>query len=191
MWSHRSSRQPRLAAALVSGVLLVGTSSGCSIGTADALAPDELAEQLDPQLQDLKGEQAEVTDLTCDGELSAEVDAEQRCHFTDALEDRYGLTVVVTAVDGDDLTYDLTVDPGQTVEPDELEPELTTQLATLSGGIPPDDVACPEDLPGVVGATTTCILTAGSDRLETDVEVTSADGPDVTFDVEVAEEPLP
>ncbi len=179
----------RLVASVVGGLLLAGCS--VSIGGADSLAPDELVQQLDPQLQELKGAGAEVDDLGCDGDLAAEVDAEQRCHFTDVNGDRYGLTVTVTDVDGSDVAFDLAVDPGQTLEPAELEPELVTQLTTLSGGVAPDDVSCPGDLAGVVGEEITCVLTAGSDRLETYVSVTSAEGPDVGFDIEVADEMLP
>ncbi|CAN5498645.1 hypothetical protein BH09ACT12_BH09ACT12_17950 [soil metagenome] len=179
----------RLVASLTGGLLLAGCS--VSLGGADALGPDELVQQLDPQLQDLKGEGAEVDDLNCDGDLAADVDAEQRCHFTDVNGDRYGLTVTVTDVDGGDVAFDLATDPGQTLEPAELEPELVTQLTTLSGGVAPDDVSCPGDLPGVVGETITCVLTAGPDRLETYVTVTSAEGPAVGFDIEVADEALP
>ncbi len=167
--------------------------SACSvqIGGDNTLSASSLARQLDPQLQEMKGEGAEIKDLSCDGELEAVVDDEQRCHFTDVLGDRYGLSVVVTEVSDGDLSFDLAVDAGQTVEPDELEPELVAQLTKVSGGTAPDDVTCPEDLPGIVGATVTCVLTAGSDRLETLVTVTSAKGPQVAFDLEVADEPLP
>lgn len=183
-------------ATLTGSVLLLGSLAvgGCSASVSsgpDEVSTSELTEAVDGKLQDAKAEDAEVTDVSCDGALEPEDGAEQRCHFTDALDDRYGVTVTVTSVDGDELTYDLDVDPGQTVETDELEPEVTEQLTQLSGGVAPDAVDCPDDLPGQVDATTTCVLTAGEDRLETTVTVTSAEGPEVAFDIEVADEPLP
>lgn len=168
--------------------------AGCSVSVGqdrEAVSATRLAAAVDSMLQDAKSEQAEVEDVTCEGELEPEEGAEQRCGFTDRFGDRYGVDVTVTGVDGDELTYDLDPDPGQTVEVEELEPELVSQLSELSGGVPPDAVECPEDLPGREGATVTCVLTAGTDRLETYVTVTSAEGPDVAFDVEVAEEMLP
>lgn len=176
------------------GLALVLASLGaCSVqvGGDDTLSAAEVATQLDPQLQEMKGAGAEIKDLSCDGELRASVDDEQRCHFTDVYGDRYGLSVVVTEVADGDVSFDLAVDPGQTLEPDELEPELVTQLTKVSGGTPPDDVTCPDDLPGIVEASVTCVLTAGPDRLETFVTVTAAQGPEVSFDLEVAEETLP
>ncbi len=181
----------RFRAVLAAGALLFLGVSACSVSTSTSVSTDQLTEQVDATLQEQKSDKAEVRDLTCDGGLDAEVDATQRCHFVDALDDRYGVTVTVTGVDGHDLSYDTDVDPGQTVEPAELEPELTTQLTDYSGGVKPDDVECPDELPGMVGATTTCILTAGTDRLETTVTVTSATGPDVKFDIAVADEALP
>lgn len=181
---------PTRSLVLLAALALCGCSASVSSG-ADAISATKLADAVDGKLQDIKADNAEVGDVSCDGALEPENDAEQRCHFTDVAGDRYGVTVTVTGIDGDDLSYDLDADPGQTVEPDELEPEVTTQLTDLSGGVAPDAVDCPDDLPGRVDATTTCILTAGEDRIETTVTVTSAKGPDVAFDIDVASEPLP
>ena len=62
-------------------------------------------------------------------------------------------------------------------------------LEQQSGGRP--DISCPEDLAPDVGATTTCTLTAGDDPTEYDVRVTvtSVDGEEVRFDVEVDDQP--
>ncbi len=185
-------RRTALGGALVLLPLL--SLVGCSVTVSngpDAVSASELADAVDGKLQDAKAEDAQVSDVTCDGALEPEDDAEQRCHFTDVAGDRYGVTVTVTAVDGDELTYDLDPDPGQTVEVDELEPEVTKGLTEISGGTAPDAVDCPDDLPGRVDASTTCVLTAGEDRLETTVTVTSAEGPEVDFDIQVADEPLP
>jgi hypothetical protein len=58
-------------------------------------------------------------------------------------------------------------------------------------GIRPE-VTCPEDLQGEVGAEARCTLTAGDDPTEYGVTltVTSVEGDDVKFDVEVDDAPL-
>jgi hypothetical protein len=187
-------RRTALGALALLPVLAVTALTGCSVSVSNdpqAVSASDLADAVDGKLQDAKGDTAKVSDVTCDGELAPEEDAEQRCHFTDALDDRYGVTVTVTGIDGDELSYDLDPDPGQTIEPDELVPVVTDKLTEIGGGTAPDAVDCPDDLPGRVDATTTCVLTAGEDRLETTVTVTSAEGPAVGFDIQVADEPLP
>ncbi|TFV87136.1 DUF4333 domain-containing protein [Blastococcus sp. CT_GayMR16] len=53
-------------------------------------------------------------------------------------------------------------------------------------------ISCPEDLEAKVGEEARCTLTGGDDPTEygVTVRVTSVDGNDATFDVEVDEEPL-
>jgi hypothetical protein len=173
-------------------VLLVAVSaSGCSVSKdKEAVSASKLAEQVGDKQQEQNPDK-KVSDVSCDGELKPEKGAEQRCHATDARGDRYGITVTVTGVSDDKVSFSTDPAPGQTVEPGELEPEVADKLTELSGGTAPDAVDCPDDLPGRVGAKTTCILTAGKDRLETTVTVTSAEGPKVGFDIQVADEPLP
>ncbi|MFB9313916.1 DUF4333 domain-containing protein [Nocardioides plantarum] len=173
-------------------VLLVAVAAGgCSSSTEnEAVSASKLADRVATE-QQKQNPDTKISDVSCDGEIKAEKGAEQRCHASDVRGDRYGLTVTVTSVDDGKLSFSTDPDPGQTVEPDELEPEVTAKLTELSGGTAPDAVDCPDDLPGRVGATTTCILTAGEDRLETTVTVTSAEGPKVGFDIKVADEPLP
>lgn len=63
---------------------------------------------------------------------------------------------------------------------DQISQQLTAEV-----GQAPDSVTCPGDLPAQVGATLTCQLTAGQDQLPVMVTVTSVDGSDVKFDIEV------
>jgi Domain of unknown function (DUF4333) len=70
------------------------------------------------------------------------------------------------------------------VSPSKLEGEISSQLEKQVGTAP-DDVECPDSLTGKVGETQRCTLTAGSDTLGVDVEVTSVDGDDVNFDIQV------
>lgn len=70
----------------------------------------------------------------------------------------------------------------------DLEKEISSQLEDQVGTAP-DDVQCPEEgLTGKVGETQRCTLTAGSDTLGVDVEVTEVDGSDVSFDIQVDDE---
>ena len=54
------------------------------------------------------------------------------------------------------------------------------------------DITCPDDLEAEVGAETRCTLTGGDDPTEygVTVTVTSVDGDNANFDVEVDDEPL-
>jgi hypothetical protein len=53
-------------------------------------------------------------------------------------------------------------------------------------------ISCPDDVEAKVGAETRCTLTGGDDPTEygVTVTVTSVDGKDATFDVQVDDEPL-
>jgi len=53
------------------------------------------------------------------------------------------------------------------------------------------DISCPDDVEAEVGAETRCTLTAGDDPTEygVTVTVTSVEGSNATFDVEVDEQP--
>ncbi|HJB64151.1 MAG TPA: DUF4333 domain-containing protein [Candidatus Microbacterium pullistercoris] len=56
-------------------------------------------------------------------------------------------------------------------------------------GQAPDDMTCPDDLPGEVGGEMRCELTAGSDTLGLTVTVTSVEDTTVNFDIEVDDMP--
>lgn len=66
----------------------------------------------------------------------------------------------------------------------DVQTQISEQLAAQVGQTP-DSVTCPGDLPAEVGATLTCQLTAGSEQLPVMVTVTSVEGTDVKFDIEV------
>ena len=73
------------------------------------------------------------------------------------------------------------------VSQSKLEDEISSQLEKQVGTAP-DKVECPGSLTGEVGETQRCTLTAGTDTLGVDVKVTSVDGEDVNFDIEVDDE---
>ena len=69
----------------------------------------------------------------------------------------------------------------------DLEQEISDRLEDQVGTAP-DDVDCPGGLEGKVGETQRCTLTAGNDELGVDVEVTSVEGEQVGFDIQVDEQ---
>lgn len=70
------------------------------------------------------------------------------------------------------------------IDRDELEEEVSTQLED-EVGVAPDDVECPEDLQTEVGASVVCVLTAGSDELDVAVEITAVEDDRARFDIQV------
>lgn len=72
------------------------------------------------------------------------------------------------------------------VQQDDLEQEISSQLEEEVGQAP-DDISCPGDLDGTEGEEMRCTLTAGADELGLTVTVTSVDGDDVKFDIQVDE----
>lgn len=74
-----------------------------------------------------------------------------------------------------------------TVEQSEVEEQISAELEEQVGQAP-DDISCPGDLEGEEGETMECTLTAGEDELGVQVEVTSVDGDDVRFDIQVDEQ---
>ena len=79
-------------------------------------------------------------------------------------------------------------DSTPTVKQTDVEKEVSTQLEKQVGQAP-DDISYPGDLKGKVGTTMRCTLTAGEDKLGVSVKVTSVDGDDVKFDIQVDQEP--
>lgn len=85
----------------------------------------------------------------------------------------FGLALAATACTTDPVV-------GET----ELEKSVQQTLADKVG-VSPDSVDCPGELTGKVGTTMRCTLTAGGDTLGLTVTVTSVDGDNIKYDVEV------
>lgn len=75
---------------------------------------------------------------------------------------------------------------GTTLSRADVEDQVSSQL-TAQVGQKPDKVTCPGDLEGTVGTTMTCVLTAGSDTIDTELKVTEVDGDTVHFSIQVAD----
>ncbi|OSC65278.1 hypothetical protein B5180_31150 [Streptomyces sp. BF-3] len=66
---------------------------------------------------------------------------------------------------------------------DKLAATVSEKLAATTNQ-PKPDITCPEDLPGKVGATTRCTLTAkDGSTLGVSVKVTSVEGDKINFDI--------
>jgi hypothetical protein len=65
-----------------------------------------------------------------------------------------------------------------------VEQKVSEQL-TAQVGQKPDDIDCPGDLKAEKGTTMRCTLTAGDTSLGLTVTVTSVDGSNVKFDIQV------
>ena len=72
------------------------------------------------------------------------------------------------------------------VSQEQVESRVSEQL-TKQVGQKPDTISCPGDLKAEKGTTMRCKLTAGSDTLGLTVTVTSVDGSNVKFDIQVDE----
>lgn len=100
-----------------------------------------------------------------------------------------GVLLAALALAGCKGSVEVGSDPPRLSE-QKLEQEVTRSL-TEEVGTAPDDIDCPGDLEGVEGTTITCVLTAGSDRLDVAVEVTSVEGSHIRFSAQVAEMDAP
>lgn len=78
---------------------------GCS-GTV-VVEADDVASQISDQLEAEVGQRPESVD--CPEDLQGEVGATMRCELT-AGEDVLGVTVTVTEVDGENVSFDIEVD---------------------------------------------------------------------------------
>ena len=94
---------------VVSLAVVLAPVAGCSLeaGPEPGVAPDVLAEQVSVSLAETVGRAPD--DVECPDRLAARVGAEVRCTLRDG-ETAYGVTVRATAVDGDDVRFDIQVD---------------------------------------------------------------------------------
>jgi hypothetical protein len=96
-----SRRLPLLAAVpfLLAGLAACGSST---------LSADEVANKSEDALEEQIGLRPEIT---CPEDLEAKVGAETRCTLTGGDDPtKYGVTVTVTSVDGDNAQFDVEVD---------------------------------------------------------------------------------
>lgn len=130
--------------------------------------------------------------VDCPGDLEGEKDASLKC-VLEADGTEHTLQVKVTEVDGTDIRfrYEVVNSTASDGSPPSMpETQLEERISTMleeEVGQRPDRIDCPGDLPGTVGETMTCTLTAGAGELDVMVTVTGVEGTTVNFDIEVEE----
>lgn len=153
---------------LVALVLLSACSSEVTV------SQDDLAEQLTTQITPDNPDDS-VT-VECEDDLAGEVDATVDCPATIG-EDPVTVRVVVTAVDGTDVEYELT----PVVEADDVAASIEETL--VAQDFPLGSVACEGELIGVVDETQLCSVTdANGKEVAVESTVTSVDGFLIGFD---------
>ena len=159
-----------------------GGDASFDLELQDYVVKGEVETQVAAQLGQEVGE--EPDEVTCPTGLDATVGAALTCTLT-AAGDEADVDVEVTEVEGSDVAFDIEV--AGSVDRADVEEQVSTQLGAQVGR-EPEDITCPGDLPAVVGATLSCVLTDGGDQLDVALEVTGVDGADVSFDIEVGEQ---
>ena len=99
-----STRRSTLTMGAAALALAFGLS-GC--GGASAVDSSEVEKQISSQLEKQIGQAPDKVD--CPNDLDAEKGAEERCTLTADGQD-YGVSVKVTKVDGNDVSFDIAVD---------------------------------------------------------------------------------
>lgn len=154
---------------MLMAVLALAACSG-EVTVAQAELEEQLTEQITPD-----NPEDEVT-VECEGDLAGEIDATIDCPTTIG-EDPVTVRVLVTAVDGTDVEYELT----PVVEADDV---ATTIEETLAGqDFPVESVTCEGELIGELDHSQLCSVTnAAGDEMAVEATVTSVDGFLIGFD---------
>jgi len=150
-------------------VLALSACSG-EVTLAQSELEDQLTKQITPDNPD-----DEVT-VECEGDLAGEVDATVDCPATIG-EEPVTVRVLVTAVDGTDVEYELT----PVVEADDVA--VTIEEALAGQDYPVESVVCEGELIGENDETQLCSVTDTKGKeVEVEATVTSVDGFLIGFD---------
>lgn len=163
---------------VVLGIAAAALVAGC--GSTPKVAQADLEKQASTLLEQKTGQRPD--DISCPGDLTGKVGTKMTCTLT-AGSDKLNLDISVTSVDGSDVKFN-----AQVITPPVKQAVLEQQVSNAlekQVGKKPDKIACPGDLESKIGATTTCTLTAGSDKLDVHVKVSSVKGSHVGFDIKV------
>ena len=190
----------RTAARAAAGLALVAVLAGCGkVATSDSVE-DQIKSQLGADSAD------------CPSELEGEVGRSIVCRATKDGE-TFDVKVTVTSVQGDTINFDIervggtppaaSAEPSTPVEPSAPAPATTDpSMPTVAGrnvaasvlkqltdnGKQVEKVTCP-DLIARVGAAERCTLVSRSQTYGVTVTVTSVQGTDVKFDIQVDQTP--
>ncbi|WP_406144962.1 DUF4333 domain-containing protein [Streptomyces sp. NBC_01012] len=102
--------------ALAAGVLLAGCSGSVSIGNSEPkMASDKLADTVAEKLASTMNQPK--PDITCPDDLVGKVDTTTRCTLNAEDGSTLGVTVTVTGVDGEKISFDIKADDTPTPAP--------------------------------------------------------------------------
>jgi hypothetical protein len=166
-------------------------------GCGKIATDDSVEEQIKSQLG--------TDSADCPSDLKGEPGQSIVCKATRAGQ-TFDVKVTVTSVDGNTINFDIervgspptsapapsgsgdlsTADPSTTVDGKNVAQSVFDQLA--QNGKQVDKVSCP-DLAAKVGATQRCSLVSGTETYGVTVTVTSVQGTDVKFDIQVDQQP--
>jgi hypothetical protein len=170
-----------LVAVAAASMAVAGCSFSIGSNQPKTVAKSDVADQISTKVNEKAGHKPQS--VSCPDDLKATVGASLDCQMTDDGQ-TYGVNVTVTSVDGDKVNFDIV----ETVNKDDVAKSISDQLAQQFGRAP-ENVTCPDNLKGDVGATTRCRLTDQGATYGVTVTVTSVDGGDVKYDFKVDDQP--
>jgi hypothetical protein len=197
-------RGVRRTVAVAGAALALIGAGGCAKLATDDSVEEQIRSQLGTDTAD------------CPADLQGEVGRSIVCQATSA-DRRFDVKVTVTSVEGDRINFKIErvgaapttaaptaptapasevspaspqapADPAaQVVDGKKVAQSVFDQL-TATVGQQPDEVSCP-DLPAKVGASVRCRLKTGTDVYGVTVKVSTVEGTDVRFDIQVDQQP--
>jgi len=157
-------------------VVLAAGAVGCGAAELDE---SQVVATLRSELES-RGVQAD--DLSCPGDLPAEVGRSVRCSFVVGGQP-VDAVATVTGTAGGTVTYDVRTE-ARPVARAVLERSVVEQLGRA--GVTLSDASCATDLPAQVGATVSCRVTGADGTTDWTVRTTSVTGGKVDYSIEQA-----
>jgi Domain of unknown function (DUF4333) len=160
-----------------------GVAAVLAVGLAGCGAPELDESQVVATLRgELESRGVQADDLSCPGDLPADVGRSVRCSFTVGGQP-VDAVATVTGVDGGTVTYDVRSE-ARPVARAVLERSVAEQLGRL--GVALSDTACTDDLQARIGATVACRVTGADGTTDWIVRTTSVTGGKVDYSIEQA-----
>jgi Domain of unknown function (DUF4333) len=182
----------RVAVALVALAALTACAKVATVDSVEEQIKSQLGTDSSDCPTDLQGEQGQS--IVCKATKGAEA-FDVKVTVTSVAGDTINFTIervggppaVATPAATPDVDTDTGTATAPKVEGRSVAQSVLTQLA--ADGKQVDEVSCP-DLAAEVGATQRCTLKAGADTYGVTVTVTTVQGTDVKFDIQVDQTPI-
>ncbi|MEQ3553112.1 DUF4333 domain-containing protein [Pseudonocardia nematodicida] len=169
----------RLAMIGAASTAVLFSTTACTIFSVPA---DSVEEQIVTQLG-AQGVSFDGGTADCPGDLDAEVGAGQTCEFRTGGQP-VGAVVTVTAVDDDDVSFDITTEARPV--PRALLEETVASTVAAEAGVPVafiDSTECDGDLPASTDGRVACTLNTSGEQIPVAVHVTGIQGGQVDFEI--------